>query len=255
MGQHAKTLLYWSFYTGIKVTKSHKRGSTHSTADIEAKGCKNVREITPKGVLKQELKVIPTFVSLQARHKLTKPPSAVPHDSNHNTKFYHHIIHLTHLLCNIRANFSPDCSSWSSPWRLRLSALRFSPRTLLILAENPSLSSHTHTHLRSGSTGSAFWITIGPERRQSPRQTNQNEGGLFFFWRRGVFILDPKRDIRSAVMAAELDLHCWFCICLLIPDPNPFTWTGRQGEEETNCSIYTLNRGSNCSGLEWSKFR
>lgn len=178
MGQHAKKLLHWSFYTGIKVTKSHKRGSPHSTADIEAKRCKNVWVITPKGVLKQELKVMPTFVSLQARHKLTKLASTVPRDNNHNTKLYHHIIHLTHFLCNIRANFSPDCSSWSSPWRLRLSALRFSPRTLLILAENPSLTSHTHTSAQRFHR-SAFRITIGPERRQSHRQTNQNEGGLY----------------------------------------------------------------------------
>lgn len=51
--------------------------------------------------------------------------------------------------------------------------------------------------------------------------------------------LDPNCDISSAVMAAELDPHFWFCICLLIPDPNPFTWTGKQAKEGTNCTIYT----------------
>lgn len=39
-----------SFYPGKQVTKSHKR---HRIADTEATGCKNVLEISPKGVFKQ----------------------------------------------------------------------------------------------------------------------------------------------------------------------------------------------------------
>lgn len=49
------------FYTGKQVTNSDKRGSTHSIADIEAKRCKNVLEITPKVALKQGFKVVPNL--------------------------------------------------------------------------------------------------------------------------------------------------------------------------------------------------
>lgn len=152
------------------MTNSDKRGSTHSIADIEAKRCKNVLEITPKVALKQGFKVAPSLY-WQARLKLTKRrPSNLAWQTIRNK-----MICIWRIFCVIFGLISAQIVGAGAHLR-GCGSRRFAspPRTSLILAEKPPVFRRTHI-CAAVRPGSASCIIIGPGRLQSPRQTNENE--------------------------------------------------------------------------------